>query len=496
MTAPAHGAATARELRTLRLRVTALITLLALAIVVIFSIFAIGLDRQLRDEQIDADLLRETTRAAGLLGFVDGRLDLEAEEVGILGDEVLVGVRPEFDLLDIAEDGDLWDQPPAMSDDEAEERMEAVLADLDPDALAETLGLEEPLDDVELMRERVREEAEDELFDEAYRGFLFDVAEDEGLELTTMQILRTSEHPLNEELAREAVEVVADDGVTDAFTLAEEGLLIRGVPLRSGAEVRGAVLAVADPTAGDADHAAFRRTILTLGVLLVGFAAAAAWFVAGRTIRPAARALAQQERFLADAAHELRTPIAAIRATAEAGESQDEAAALQRVSELAGGAARLTDDLLTLARMDADRLTLQKEPIRLDLLVEALIDDDPAFTFEANQAVIVEADPRLVERAVDNLLRNARLHGGASEAAPARVTVETSGRVVVMDRGPGIPHALLTTLFDRFRSGAASTGHGLGLPLTRWIARAHGGDCTAASGSTGGARFDVWFSPN
>ena len=166
---------------------------------------------------------------------------------------------------------------------------------------------------------------------------------------------------------------------------------------------------------------------------------------------------------------------------------------MARVSELAGGAAQLTDDLLTLARMDADRLTLEREPVRLDLLVESLIDDDPAFTFTAEGEVVVNADPRLIERAVDNLLRNARLHGGASVESPATVMVTKAGEVRVDDSGLGLDPAVVDQIFDRFNSGATSRGHGLGLPLARWIARSHGGDCTAMTSPTGGARFVLQF---
>lgn len=492
MNAPT-GVSTSRELRQLRIRITGLITLLATAIVIVFAVVAIRLDDQLRTEQVDAELLLSTNRAAGLVGFSDGTVDFESIEPSALGDDVVVGVRPEFDVLEIVDGADFGDEIPDMSDEEAEERMDEVLDGFEPDEMAELLELEEPLDE-EVMRQRVRDTRGDELFDEAYRGFLFDLAEDDGLELTMpTELFRSAGNPLSEAAARQAVELVADDDVDGVFSIENGELLARGVPLREGAEVRGAIIAVTDPADGRADHAAFRRTITALGIVLVVASAVAAWLVAGRTVRPAGRALAQQERFLADAAHELRTPIAAIRATAEASTPEGSGVALERVSELAGDAAQLTDDLLTLARMDADRLTLEREPVRLDLLVESLLDDDPSFTFSCEEDVIVDVDPNLVERAIGNLLGNARHHGRASVDNRADVIVERSGRVIVDDRGPGLDGSVAESVFERFSSSASSRGHGLGLPLTRWIARAHNGDCIVESSEGSGARFVIWF---
>lgn len=486
----------ARQLRTLRIRITGLITLLAAVIVLIFAVVAIRLDSELRDEQLDAELLRVTTATAGVVGFNDGYLDVTLTDLDRTGGDVLVGVRPEFDVFAIVDEADFWDEVPEFSDADAQERIEEVLDQFGPQGMAGLLDLDAPLGD-QFMRDQLRAVRYDELYDEAYRGFLYDVAEADGLNLTmATEFAYSVDYPLSESESLRAIERVADEGESGAFLLSDERLMVRGVPLREGAETRGAIIAVADPTDSAEGHAAFRRGITLLGLLLVVGAAAAAWFVAGRTVQPAARALAQQERFLADAAHELRTPVAAIRATAEAATAESSGSALVRVSELATGAGQLTDDLLTLARMDADRLTLERELVRLDLLVEALIDDDPAFRFDPEAEAVINADPRLVERAVDNLLRNARLHGGATDKSPAHVMVSASCEVRVEDSGPGIDAAVGDEIFERFRSGSTSAGHGLGLALTRWIARAHGGDCIVESPASSGARFVVWFGPN
>ena len=295
---------------------------------------------------------------------------------------------------------------------------------------------------------------------------------------------------LDRAAAEQAVARHVDEDVSDQFDVesGDTALVARGVVLRDGFESRGAVIVAVDPTESEADHARFRRTVIALAAGLVVAAAGAAWLISGRTIRPAARALGQQERFLADAAHELRTPIAAIRSTAEGiGTERDPSERLRRVAELAAEAGVLTDDLLTLAQMDADRVPLDREPTRLDFLVEAIIDGDPAFELRA-EPVTRSIDASLLTRAIGNLLANARLHGGASSEQPAEVRVD-AGAVTVTDRGPGFGDIDPETLFERFAS-TSPEGHGLGLPLARWIAEAHGGSLHAETGTDGtGARF-------
>ena len=107
---------------------------------------------------------------------------------------------------------------------------------------------------------------------------------------------------------------------------------------------------------------------------------------------------------------------------------------------------------------------------------------------------MVEVDPRLMERAIGNLVRNALAHGEASATRPAEIRIETDGAVhavTVRDHGPGIESGVAAELFERFRSRTGSRGHGLGLPLAQWIARAHGGDLTMRTPPDGGAAFVV-----
>ena len=259
----------------------------------------------------------------------------------------------------------------------------------------------------------------------------------------------------------------------------------RGVALTDPATttVRAVSLAVVAREDFFADHERLANQVRWATVLLALMAAGAGYWLAGRGTRATAAALAQQERLLSDAAHELRTPVARIRAVAESGLAGDEPAgdALGRVQRLSVDAGLMVDDMLVLARMDAGREDLRRERLRLDLLAEAVAAEYPDVRVEAVETV-VDGDAGLLRRAISNLVRNAVLHGGND----VRVTVYPS-RVIVVDRGPGIDPAVAPHLFERFRTGPGSRGHGLGLAITRWIADAHGGSVTLADREGGGA---------
>lgn len=263
---------------------------------------------------------------------------------------------------------------------------------------------------------------------------------------------------------------------------------VRGTPvLDADGEPRAAVIAAADFRDWMDGHGRLRAQVLAAAAGLVLASGGAAYWLAGRGIRPAARSLAQQERLIADAAHELRTPVARILAAAEGGIAHDEPpeAALERVAGLAGAAGGLLDDLLTLARMDAGGEELRREKLRLDLLAERVAADRPGVRVEA-VATVVEGDAGLLGRAVDNLVANAVEHGTPDGETPDVLVTVYPTRVVVADRGPGVDPAVAERAFERFHAGPGSPGHGLGLPIAAWVAEAHGGRVTLAPRDGGG----------
>lgn len=536
MTATDLSPATAARLRTLRLRMTALIALLATVAVTIFAVVVIRLDRQLRDEQVDTELLRIGDTATRQLSFEEGNVQPESPSIP----DAVVALTPSFSIEEFQEQQEIHgfpDPTPAEIDDYLllafedsdfdskvhllglvleENGFEAVVDELDygelfeeeattvgpievenDDGVAETFGpLEFTLDAaIDLLFET----PPDELADEAYRRHVEVQADAADIELEfETTYFTTTGTPLDEAALFEISDSVVENA-SQPFRAtvpgADQDWDVRATALRDGPEVRGAVIAIIDPSEFDAAHRDLRTRVIVLALAIVAGAVVAAWFVAARTIRPTGQALAQQERFLADAAHELRTPIAAIRLTAESARPETASTNLARVAELAADASTLTDDLLTLARMDADRMDLQRDRVRLDLLVESTIAGIPGATeatVVSGATPVVEADTRLMERAIGNLIRNALAHGEATPAKPAQVTIETAASghtITVRDHGPGIDPEVAAALFERFRSRTGSRGHGLGLALARWIATAHGGDLRVSTPPDGGAAF-------
>jgi len=227
------------------------------------------------------------------------------------------------------------------------------------------------------------------------------------------------------------------------------------------------------------------------------------------------RALGSEEsmrRFVADAAHELRTPLAGISAAAEAvvqlpddGDPEERQRLLMVLGREAHRAGRIVDDLLDLARIDSG-LSLHPEPTDLSQLVEVQVDRARLLHPQLNihldgQAVSVTVDPARIGQVVANLLNN------ACEVTPlggtVRVAVSHSGtdaRVSVHDSGPGVSPENREQIFGRLvrldhRRGKVRGGAGLGLPIARGIARAHHGDVTCEPGPPGGGALFVLTLP-
>lgn len=297
-----------------------------------------------------------------------------------------------------------------------------------------------------------------------------------------------------------ALETTADEAITrnDAIStsvVATDGTLAQITAtsvLDDNEDVRAAIVVVGDPTSNDNDTLNLTFALLAVTFVLVLASAFIGYLLAGRSMRPAVQALEQQERFLADAAHELRTPVARLRTAAEGGlvakDPEATRAALQSMSVLAEQAGEVVDNLLMLARMEAGAVSVQAERLRLDQLVGDVVADHPGVVFEGASSVVT-ADPALIRRAVDNLVTNAVRH-----ARGAEVVVQVHGpTVVVLDRGPGIDVEVLPRLFDRFVTNPVTGGSGLGLSIVREIAEAHGGTVTGRNRADGtGAEF--WLS--
>jgi two-component system sensor histidine kinase MprB len=208
----------------------------------------------------------------------------------------------------------------------------------------------------------------------------------------------------------------------------------------------------------------------------------------------------EQRRLIADASHELRTPVTALRTNIEVIArgglaADDEHRALEAASAQAEELGILIGDLMDLAR--GEPADLEFEEVRLDELVAESVDrarrNAPEVTFELeSEPAVVSGSPERIARAVNNLLDNAAQHGGG---APVEVGVN-DGAVSVRDHGPGVAAEDAERLFDRFYRGQGARrrpGSGLGLAIVRQVADSHGGTVGVATAEGGGAVFTLLF---
>ncbi|KAA2261455.1 HAMP domain-containing histidine kinase [Solihabitans fulvus] len=211
----------------------------------------------------------------------------------------------------------------------------------------------------------------------------------------------------------------------------------------------------------------------------------------GESIDQLRRKDQQQRRFVADVAHDLRTPLAAMIAATQGLHSPD-TAVRARSAELVGGQARrlsaLVEDLLEMSRFDAGAAELRLETVDLAALVDdavRLAAPDTGIAVRLVGDGTVLADPRRLHTIVRNLVTNAVRHG----APPVTVTIDGSAAgevaVVVADSGPGLAPDLAPVVFDRFvrgdRARGQTEGSGLGLAIAHENALLHGGRLSVAN---------------
>jgi signal transduction histidine kinase len=259
--------------------------------------------------------------------------------------------------------------------------------------------------------------------------------------------------------------------------------------------------ALGTPEGASALAIAMRHVVLTLAAIdapLLVFVAIASYVLARATIAPIEAARTRERVFASDAAHELRSPLAAIAAIAQAaraGATADARTAFESIARSALEASVVVTDLLTLAR-DPGRRALQCEPVDLAAVVAGSSrETEPIATARGIRvtsspaSAIVDGDERRLRELARNLLDNAIRHARASVTIASR----RNGRlceIVVEDDGDGIPPQERERIFERFyRRANDGAGTGLGLAIVRWIACAHDGAVSVDEAPSGGARF-------
>ncbi|MGI8532647.1 MAG: HAMP domain-containing sensor histidine kinase [Geodermatophilaceae bacterium] len=335
-----------------------------------------------------------------------------------------------------------------------------------------------------------------------------------------------------------------DLGYVAGYRFGVDGV-VRVVTTRTGPRADPSTVVVATPAGDIARSVAVVRTALLVGyAVLLAVLAALAWRVVGATLRPVealrrgaaeitgaaadgslpvpdsrdeihalavtlndmlarlAAARRRQRAFVADAAHELRSPLTSLRTQLEvaaAVDGRDGADLLAEVDRMS----RLVEDLLVLARVDDD---VPRQQVRTDLagsmptILHRYAGGRVPVTLTLEPAPPVRLDPDMLPRVVHNLVDNAVRHATGSVLVAVGSGPGGTGQLVVTDDGPGIPVADRERVFDRFTRLAAARdrdtgGSGLGLAIVRGIVQRSGGTVELDAADPPGLRVTVTLPP-
>lgn len=291
--------------------------------------------------------------------------------------------------------------------------------------------------------------------------------------------------------------------------VAERFVLADGTPL--------VAVAVADQVELEDRYASLIAVFAAAALAAVVLVALGGSFLVRQSLRPIERSIENMRRFMADAAHEMRTPLTVIRSRAEVALQQarpvgEYVEAMQGVEAESRRLSRLVDDLLTLARADAGDRPIERHRLFLDDIVSDAVGAARALArprlvevaFDQFEEAPVDGDPVLLRQLAMLLLDNAVKFTPTGGRVTVRVGLDSGRpRLEVEDTGPGIPPAQLPYIFERFYrgdparsrsgAGAGTDGAGLGLAIAKWIADAHQADIEATSQEGRGTQVTVRF---
>ncbi|MBV8688893.1 MAG: HAMP domain-containing histidine kinase [Candidatus Eremiobacteraeota bacterium] len=238
-------------------------------------------------------------------------------------------------------------------------------------------------------------------------------------------------------------------------------------------------------------------SIVLFNVPLVALVGILSYVLAKMTIRPLEMARQRERQFAAEAAHELRSPLATIAAVAQAAREQTGGelhASLGTIENTALDASEIVADLLTLAR-EPSQHALHREVLDLAILTQQCAREFEKRAVNSAVALVIQTESALVqgdERRLRELLRNLLENALRHARSVVRLRSLASGRfaeITVEDDGTGIDAGMRERIFERFYRANGSEGLGLGLAISRWIAYAHGGALTVSDADHGGALF-------
>ena len=281
--------------------------------------------------------------------------------------------------------------------------------------------------------------------------------------------------------------------------------------LASGREL--VAVAVADQIELEDKYADLITAFVVIAFAALFLLAAGGFILVRKSTAPIERSIEFMRRFMADAAHELRTPITILRTRAEVAlqqprEAADYVSALQGIEAEARRLGGIVDSLLVLARADAGERQIEKTRIFLD---DIAIDAAGAAQVVARQKNVdvtvdlfeeapVDGDPILIRQLIMIVLDNAVKFTDAGGQVHVRVSMlQGAPTFAVEDTGIGIKQEELSRVFQRFFRGetarSRTDGAGLGLSIASWIAREHGADITLSSEPGKGTNVILTFPP-
>jgi signal transduction histidine kinase len=245
-----------------------------------------------------------------------------------------------------------------------------------------------------------------------------------------------------------------------------------------------------------------------LGLGALGLAAIGGLYMAGRAVKPVREAFDRQRAFIADASHELKTPLTLVRIDTEVLrgnlENSDDRELADEVLVETDRMSVILADLLTMARLDANVLDVARKPFDLSNLIKEEAErfkvrakhEGVRLEVRAPDELLASGDPARTSQILSALLDN------ALRFTPSGGSVEVTARkqddrveAIVSDTGTGVPPEHLPRIFERFyraeadRSRVDGGGTGIGLAIAKGLARAQGGDLDAENAKDGGAVF-------
>ncbi|HET6334640.1 MAG TPA: HAMP domain-containing sensor histidine kinase [Polyangiales bacterium] len=269
-------------------------------------------------------------------------------------------------------------------------------------------------------------------------------------------------------------------------------------------------VAVADQVELTDRYAALIAAFSGAALAAIVLVAAGGYFLVQKATAPAERSMAYTRRFMADAAHELRTPIAVLRTKAdvalqEARTPESYETTLRGMGHEAQRLGRVVDDLLMLARADAGERRVERTRFFLDdVVLDAAMSirtlaqaADVEMIVDEFEETAVIGDANLVRELVVVLLDNAVKFTPPGGSVRVSVMPEPQPTLIVEDTGRGIPSDQLPHVFERFYRGDASRpregGAGLGLSIAQWVAAVHDARVELSSEAGAGTRATVVF---